>query len=270
MTYSPDAHPVLVIAHRADTARDLRQRLDRAPLRATATTLRPDGGEPVVVEPDVTVVLALPAGNRRAWDVVSHLHRGSVRPLVVVVADEPSGPVADLCLLAGARTVLDASAPDDALTTAIDRVRRGAGPDPAIAGRRRRALERLVAGGSPRPRDQVRISRLEPVTRRGSAAGSDRRLLLRLGPAQRAIVEGVLRGATVPEIAAERSVSEAAAYAARRRLAARLHVSHDEVDAEIARRFEGLVRTDQIGDVPVDSTHARPRTTRSNVYAVTR
>lgn len=236
MGYSHDLLPVLVVAHGIDRARALQRRLDRVPLSATAVTIDADGAVPV--EPDSAVILLLPTEALAAWDVVAALHRGSSQPPVVVVAEDPDDPAVDLCLLAGARTVLDAGDPDGALVTAIDRVLRGGSPGAAIADRRRRALQRLVGGSTtPAERDRVRISALEPVARSRGRTSSDERLLGDLGPAQLAVVDGVLEGATMREIAAARGVSASATYAARQRLCARLDVRREQVEDEIVLRF---------------------------------
>lgn len=237
MTNEHDRRPVLVIAHRVDHARAIQQRLDRTPLRATVATLGTDGRIGVDLEPRTTVVLCVPRGTCPAWEVVAGLRGRPSDPVVVVVAEEPDGPVADLCLLAGARTVLDASDADRVLAAAIDRTRRGGCAGAEIRSRRRRALQRLVAGGTPSASGGVRISGLEPVPGAGTTTVREHRLLDQLGPAQQAVVAGVLQGATVPEIAAARGVSRSAAYAARQRLATRLGVSDDLVDEEIVRRF---------------------------------
>lgn len=236
MTHAHDRQPVVVVAHRGDLAGALQRRLDRDPLRATAATLGPDGAVPAEVADPSAIVLAVPTGPLPAWDVVAALHRGPSRPPVVVITEDPHDPTMDLCLLAGARTVLDARDPDSALVAAIDRVRRGGSPGAAIADRRRRALQQLVRGGT-RPAQGIRISRLEPVPNTRATTVGNHRLLDRLGPAQRALVEGALEGTTVREVAAARGVSASAMYAARRRLAERLDVHPEHVDGEVVRRW---------------------------------
>lgn len=236
MAHGHDPHPVVVVAHRGDLASALQRRLDRGPLRATAATLGPDGSVPAEVTDPSAVVLAAPTGPLPVWDVVAALHREPSRPPVVVVTEDPHDPAMDLCLLAGARTVLDAHDPDGALVAAIDRVRRGGSPGAAIADRRRRALQQLVRGGTG-PAQGVRISRLEPVPDTRATTVGGHRLLDRLGPAQRALVAGVLEGTTVREVAATRGVSASAMYAARRRLAERLDVNPGQVEGEVVRRW---------------------------------